>query len=219
MDAWGFGPSDGGPRPDSVRIGTLLAHVGYQRLTADPGTGRLAKSDPEVAIDLSGIAKGFAAERLAGRLLALGYRSALVDVGGELRAVGSHLDGTPWRVGLEGPGSSSPEVFGTIGLVDEAVATSGDFRNFYEDGGVLYSHIVDPATGTPLVYRGFSVSVVHPDATLADAWATALTVLGPEAGFELAERQGLAAVFAWRSEDGVATRVTPAMEGRVRFVE
>jgi thiamine biosynthesis lipoprotein len=202
-----------------VRVAELMAHVGFDRLTADVGGGTLAKSDPEVAIDLSGIAKGFAAERLVERIGALGFRSALVDVGGELRALGAHTDGRPWRVALEGPGVSSPEIVGTVDLVDEGVATSGDFRNFYEEAGVLYAHIIDPASGRPIPYRGFSVSVVHPDATLADAWATALGVLGPEDGFQLAEEQGLAALFSWRDQERLNTRTTAALAGRVTLVE
>jgi thiamine biosynthesis lipoprotein len=218
VEAWGFGPSD--PSfPDSAAVAELLTHVGFGRLSPDRSGGTLAKSDPRTGIDLSGIAKGFAAERLARRIAALGYGSALVDVGGELRAVGSHVDGRPWRVALEGPGADAPAVLGTIDLRDEAVATSGDFRNFYEDGGLTYSHILDPRTGYPLPYRGFSVSVVHSDATWADAWATALTVVGPEEGLELAELEGLAALFAWREPGVLVTRETTAMEGRVTFVE
>jgi thiamine biosynthesis lipoprotein len=102
----------------------------------------------------------------------------------------------------------------TLDLVDEAVATSGDFRNYFEFGGVLYTHIIDPRSGYPLVLRGFSVSVVHADGAMADAWATALTVLGPGEGFEVAQREGLAAHFAWRTPGGVETRATSAMAGR-----
>jgi thiamine biosynthesis lipoprotein len=218
VDAWGFGPVEGTP-PDSARVAALTAAVGYEALVLAPSEGTLAKKDPRVRIDLSGVGKGFAAERVSARLRERGYRSALVDVGGELRVLGSHGDGRPWRVGLEGPGVSGPAVLGTVDLVDEAVATSGDYRNYYEEGGVLYAHIVDPRTGYPIPYRGFSVSVVHDDAASADAWATALTVLGPEEGFELAESRGLAAVFAWLGPEGVRTRVTAAMADRVTSID
>ena len=214
VDAWGFGPEDVLP-PDSARVAVLGELVGCEDLVTDVASGTLAKARPQASIDLSGIAKGFAAERIGAALRELGYARALVDVGGELRAVGSHVDGRPWRVAMEGPGETEPGTFGTIDLVDEAIATSGDFRDYYEYMGVLYAHIIDPRTGFPIRYRGFSVSVVHPDATFADAWATALTVLGPEDGFELAEREGVAALFAWRSPDGVRSRTTRALEGRV----
>jgi len=214
VDAWGFGPSDV-TAPDSATVASLLRHVDFESLIADGAAGTLAKTDPLTGVDLSGVAKGYAAERLARQLAALGYTSALVDVGGELRALGTHVDGRPWRVALEGPGDLEPEPLGTVDLVDEAVATSGDFRNFYEDDGVLYSHIIDPATGYPLPYRGFSVSVVHADGGMADAWATALTVLGPERGMDVADREGLAALFAWRTPEGLITRPSRAMLGRL----
>jgi thiamine biosynthesis lipoprotein len=218
VDAWGFGPEDVLP-PDSTRVASLRVLVGCDGLSVDTGSGTLAKSLRETRIDLSGIAKGFAAERIGRALRELGYENALVDVGGELRAVGTHRDGRPWRVALEGPGQAEPGPIGTIDLIDEAVATSGDFRNYYEYLGELYAHIIDPRTGFPVRYRGFSVSVVHPDATFADAWATALTVLGPEEGFELAEREDVAALFAWRSGAGVESRATTALAGRVTPVE
>jgi len=214
VDAWGFGPEDvAAPAP--ARVTALMALIGYERLALDRAAGTLAKTHPGTRIDLSGVAKGFAAERIAAAVAELGYPNVLVDVGGEIKALGSHVDGRPWRVALEGPGERAPAVLGTVDLVDEAVATSGDFRNYYEDGGVLYSHIIDPRTGLPIPFRGFSVSVVHPDGAMADAWATALTVLGPDEGFELAAREELAALFAWRSPDGLRTRATPALEGRV----
>lgn len=218
VDAWGFGPVDVLP-PDSAEVEALRGLVGYTLLRPDSAAGTLAKPRPGVRIDLSGIAKGYAAQRIARALAALGYRSALVDVGGEVSALGSHADGRPWRVALEGPGDSAPRALGTIDLTDESVATSGDFRNYYEERGVLYAHIIDPRTGYPIRFRGFSVSVVHADGAMADAWATALTVLGPEEGFELAEREGLAALFAWRTPEGVRTRVTPAMAGRVTLAD
>lgn len=218
VDAWGFGPGDGS-RPDSAAVDSLLRHVGYRHLSADVTGMTLSKSDPDVTIDLSGVAKGYAAELVAGRLSELGYRSALVDVGGELRALGRHMDGRPWRVALEGPGVAAPEILGVIDLVDEAVATSGDFRNFHADDGVPYAHIVDPRTGIPIRLRGFSVSVAHPDGAMADAWATAFSVLGPVRGRELAEREGLAAIFATRGPGGVEVVTTSRMAGRVQPLE
>jgi len=218
VDIWGFGPADV-PPPDSAEVDALKPLVGYDRLVLDPVAGTLAKTDPRVRIDLSGAAKGYAAQQVALSLRDRGYESVLADVGGELRVLGSHADGRPWRVALEGPGATAPEMLGTIDLVDEAIATSGDFRNYYEYGGDLYAHIIDPRTGYPVRFRGFSVSVVHEDATMADAWATALTVLGPDDGFELAQREGLTALFAWRGPGGVEMRATSAMEGRVTPVE
>jgi thiamine biosynthesis lipoprotein len=218
VDAWGFGPDDALP-PDSSTVASLMGAVGFERLVLNEAAGTLAKTDPRTGLDLSGIAKGYAAARIVARLFELGYRHALVDVGGELQALGGHIYQWPWTVALEGPGETEPDVLGTVDLVDEGVATSGDFRNYYEYEGALYSHILDPSTGQPLPYRGFSVSVIHTDATLADAWATAFTVLGPDRGLEVAEREGLAVLFAWRTPEGMATRSSSAMEGRVSPLE
>lgn len=219
VDAWGFGPTDVLDVPDSTRVAALLGSVGYGRLVPDTAAGTLAKTDPLVGFDLSGVAKGFAAQRVVRALSALGCESALVDVGGELSLLGSHRDGRPWRVALEGPGAEAPEPVATVDLMNESVATSGDFRNFYEEDGRVYAHIIDPRTGFPIPYVGFSVSVVHPDGAMADAWATALTVLGPDDGYALAEREGLSALFAWRSPEGLSTRATEALGKRISLRE
>lgn len=215
VDAWGFGP--GGPAvpaPDDVRLAALRDRVGYRRIVLDPSTGTVSKTNPETRIDLSGIAKGYAAEQVASRLLGMGYSSFLVEVGGELKAAGTR-DGSPWRVGVEALDEAAPALVGTLELDDDGIATSGDYRNFYEDRGVRYAHIIDPRNGQPIRVRGASVTVVHANAAAADAWATALTVLGPEAGFDVARREGLAALFVWRANGKLRLRATPGLAGRL----
>ena len=218
VDAWGFGPP-GRPaaRPADSELAALRARVGYDRLVVDPVARTIAKTVPETVVDLSAIAKGYAVERVSAALRELGLDRFLVEVGGEVKAVGTRADGRAWRVGIERPDVAARAVHGVVELVDEAVATSGDYRNFYEEDGRMYAHVIDPRTGLPVPFRGASVSVVHPDATAADAWATALTVLGPEAGFELARREDLAAVFVMRSAEGYQTRETPRFSGRLRL--
>jgi len=214
VDAWGFGATDPvGSLPDQARVEELLAYVGFDRLAVDPGAGTASKPDPRMRIDLSGIAQGYASDVVAAALTELGYTDFLVDVGGELRASGTRRSGRAWRVGIESPDAAAP-VWGTVELGDEGVATSGDYRNWFEDGGVRYAHIIDPHTGRPIPVRGASVTVVHRSAAMADAWATALCVLGPEAGFELAERVGVAAAFITGGPGGVEARLTPAMSRR-----
>lgn len=164
-------------------------------------------------IDLSGIAQGYAADAVAAALSGLGLSRYLVDIGGEIRAAGTRRSGRPWRVGIERPGDADG-LWGTAEIRDEGVATSGDYRNWFEEAGARYAHIVDPRTGQPIRMRGASVTVIHESASLADAWATALCVLGPDEGYELAQREGLAAVFLTRSEGGLSVRLTAAMEGR-----
>lgn len=214
VDAWGFGP-DGAPAhpPDSARVALLLERVGPGRLVVDPKAGTVAKTHPDTRVDLSAIAKGYGVEQVAARLVERGYGSVLVEVGGEVQAVGTRRDGSRWRVGIERPGGDG--LHGTVELTDQAVATSGDYRNFYDDGGTAYAHIIDPRTGRPIPSVGVAVSVVHPSATEADAWATALSVLGVEQGYDLAVREGIAALFVWRSEAGSGSRATPELLSRV----
>jgi thiamine biosynthesis lipoprotein len=142
-----------------------------------------------------------------------GFQNFLVEVGGEVRARGNRADGTAWRVAVERPESEARAVFEIVGLHDEAMATSGDYRNFYESGGRRISHTIDPRTGRPVEHALASVSVLHREAARADAWATALTVLGPEAGYARAEREDLGALFIVRNADGsYDTRATPGFE-------
>ncbi len=215
VDAWGFGPRDRtGPIPDEGSLAALLQLVGYEGLEVDLEAGTVSKSNPGMTIDLSAIAQGYGADAVASGLRDLGLTSFLVDVGGEIRAVGARRTGRGWRVGIERPDGLG-EVWGTVELADEGIATSGDYRNYFELDGVRYAHIIDPRTGQPIHSRGASVSVLHTSASLADAWATALCVLGPVDGYELARREGIAALFITLVEGRLEFRVTPAMEGRV----
>lgn len=224
VEAWGFGPGGDvlggvGARPSEEEIERLRGSVGYRAISTDRAAGTLAKSRPEATVDLSAIAKGYAVEAVSAALVESGLGSALVEVGGELKAIGSPRSGRRWRVGIERPDDVAPGIWGTIELENEAIATSGDYRNYYEEGGVRYAHIIDPRTGRPIPMLGASVSVVHENAAAADAWATALSVLGPEEGSELARRQGLAAVFVYRAAEGLASVVTPALGDRFALEE
>ena len=217
VEAWGFGLGAGidgprAPRPSETDLVRLRERLGYERVIVDRATGTASKTHPETRVDLSGIAKGYGAEAVSAGLAELGLTSFLVEVGGELAAVGTRA-GRPWRVGIERP-DDEPGIWGTVELSDEGIATSGDYRDYYEEGGVRYAHIIDPRTGRPVVVRGASVSVVHPSAAMADAWATALAVLGPDEGYEVARREGLAAVFVYAVEGGVRSSVTPELGAR-----
>lgn len=223
VEAWGFGPASRiddplGPTPSEAELERLRQRVGFDQIVADPAAGTISKAHPETTVDLSAIAKGYAADVVSILLRELGYDHTLVEVGGELAASGTRRSGEPWRVGIESPDDQAPGVWGTLTLVDEGIATSGDYRDYYERGGVRYAHIIDPRTGRPITSRGASVTVVHESAAMADAWATALTVLGPEDGYELAVREGLAALFLRTAEGGIRPRATPALEGRVATV-
>jgi thiamine biosynthesis lipoprotein len=220
VEAWGFGPA-GRParRPEDRELVALSARVGYTRIRLDHSASTVSKTAPETVIDLSAIAKGYGVESVASGLRGLGLTRFLVEVGGEVKAVGTRSDGRAWRVGIESPDEAVRSVHGVVGLTDEALATSGDYRNFYEEDGVRYAHVIDPRTGSPVRYHGSSVSVAHPNAAKADAWATALTVLGPDAGYDLARREDVAALFVMRANGEFQSRATPLFSERLEVSE
>ena len=211
VEAWGFGP-DGRPAtpPSDSVLERLSQSVGHQLLQIDATAGTATKSHPEMVVDLSGIAKGYAVDRVAQALGASGATGFLVEVGGELRAHGTKPDGSPWLVAIERPEPGRRSIHQVIELGEHAVATSGSYRNYYERDGQRYAHLLDPATRRPVTHTGTAVSVVARSCMEADAWATALSVLGLERGFALAQRDDVAALFVWQTEAGFSSRATDA---------
>lgn len=211
VDAWGFGRNKVTSPPTDEQLAALRAQVGWQSLHADRSAGTLRKDKPGLTITLSAIAPGYAADVISDRLVELGFARHLVDVGGEFRARGDGPEG-PWRLGIERPDGSLDDrvVQEVVPLRDAALATSGDYRNYREEAGRRISHTIDPRTGRPIDHKLASVTVIHRTAALADAYATALNVLGPEDGFALAEREDLPALFLVRDGAGFAPRATAA---------
>lgn len=206
VNLWGFGPeATAADLPSDADIDAARALVGYAaiRVRAPELGAALAKTAPR-RLDLSAIAKGAGVDAVAEYLIAQGLTNVLVDIGGELRAVGSK-DGQGWRIAIETPTKGARGVQSVIALSDRAIATSGDYRNYREIDGVSYSHTIDPNTGRPVVHALASVSVAEESCAVADGWATTLLVLGPERGFALAQARGLAALFIER--DGATSRV------------
>ncbi|MCZ2897640.1 FAD:protein FMN transferase [Burkholderia thailandensis] len=173
-------------------------------LEVDVARGR-ARRLADVAFDLCGIAKGFGVDELARVLDRHGITAWLVGIDGELRARGCKPDGSPWAIALEAPDYDRRGAMGAIDLVDAAVATSGDYRHWADIGGKRISHTIDPRAGAPLHGGIASVTVVAQDCTDADAYATALMVLGEQAGRAHAERLGLDALFVVRDGDALRT--------------
>jgi thiamine biosynthesis lipoprotein len=216
VDAWGFGPTVRDETvPDEVVLAELRDHVGYTQLVIDEAAGTIAKRDPAVTIDLSAVGQGYAVDAVAAALEGLGLSRFLVELSGELAAVGTRRDGSAWRIGIEAPSTELSELWGTVDLTDASISTSGDYQSYIEIDGVRYSHLLDPRTGRPVPWLGAAVTVVDESAAVADAWDTALAVLGLDAGYALAEREGLAALFLTRSGDGFLSRITSALQGRV----
>ncbi|MEH3107435.1 MAG: FAD:protein FMN transferase [Sphingomonas fennica] len=197
VDLWGFGPAGPRPRPDPAAVAAARTAGDARRIALDRAARRACQPGG-VALDLSGIAKGHAVDRVAGALAALGIRHMLVEIGGELRGIGVQPDGQPWWVAVElPPGLALPPV--TIGLTGLAVATSGDYRRAGADG---LSHTIDPRSGRPIANGIASATILHGEAMMADALATAVTVLGVDQGLALADAHGAAAMLVVREGGG-----------------
>jgi thiamine biosynthesis lipoprotein len=213
VDAWGFGATRG-PRttpPTPAALARARAAGGWQRLELDAARGA-AFQPGGLALDLSAIAKGHGVDRVAARLAALGMEAHLVEVGGELRGAGVKPDGRPWWVALEHPEPDAQQVETLVALHGLSVATSGDYRRWFAHEGTRYSHTIDPRDGRPIRHGLASVTVLHADCIGADAWSTALNVMGADAGLAYADERGLAALFIARVGDAFEERASAALE-------
>lgn len=197
VSAWGFGS---GGRLDEARITRATSAARPPaRLCLDLDRQRhRVRKHGEITLDLSGIAKGFGVDQLAEVLASHGIGHFLVSIDGELRASGGKPDGSPWRVAVERPETGHRQAEGVLELTDGAVATSGDYRHFVDIKGIRYAHTMDPRRRAPLIDGPAAVTVMAETCMAADAWATALLVLGPSAGGEVASRHGLEALFIER---------------------
>jgi len=199
---WGFGPAPRGRMPQHEEIRAIRDRTGHQALHLD-GARRLAvKRRADLELDLGGIAKGYGVDLAARSLDAAGAEHYMVEAGGEVFTRGVNGEGQPWRIGIEQPDALPPRARMVVPLTGQAMATSGDYRNYFEADGRRYSHEIDPRTGEPVDHRLCSVTVVAGDCMRADALATALLVLGPDRGLRLAESLGLAAHFIERLAPG-----------------
>lgn len=198
VTAWGFGPDTAAP--DRIRKAMAAARRPAHEVL-DIGQGRVRKSSPLV-LDLNGIAKGYGVDRLAETLRGHGIGAGLVGIDGELRALGLRPGGQPWTVAVEAPDPGRRTPHSILALQDAAVATSGDYRHWVEARGRRLSHTMDPRKAAPVLAPPASVTVVAQSCAEADAWATALMVLGSERGLLLARKRGLDALFLVRDDDG-----------------
>ncbi|TFH87530.1 FAD:protein FMN transferase [Billgrantia azerbaijanica] len=211
VNLWSFGP-EARPRevPDDATLAERLAEIGSDSLEVDPERQR-ARRVRDVFVDLSGVAKGHATDRVAEYLAGEGLEHYLVNIGGELKVAGwRDGEAEPWRIGIEAPLDDRREASHIVPLHDISVASSGDYRNFFEEDGQRYSHTLDPRSGRPITHGLASVTVAHPSNAWADAWATALTVLGEAEGMALARRRDLAVMMLVRRGEGWESWVSPA---------
>ena len=209
LTLWGFGPQRRtGPPPARPEVAAARARVDYRRLEARLKPPALRKANPDVAADFSSMAKGFAADAVSELVRGLGATNHFVQIGGDIKTAGDHV----WRVAIEQP--TTPAVAQTLNLAGQALSTSGDAHNFFEHAGRRYGHILDPRTGEPATGPLAAVSVVHDSCATSSSLATALFVLGAEAGYEFAVREKIAALFIVRTGATLTLRPTPVFAQR-----
>ncbi|MCU1716594.1 FAD:protein FMN transferase [Pseudomonas sp. 5P_3.1_Bac2] len=210
LDLWGFGPKAQAEQvPSPAQVAAARARTGMQYLRSE---GQQLCKDADVQLDFNSIAAGYTVDRITQRLEQLAVTSYLVEVTGELKASGLKPDGQPWRIGIEAPQSGERVAQRVLALNGYGVSTSGDYRNYFEEGGRRYSHTLDPTTGAPIEHKLAAVTVVDRSTLRADGLSTLLMVLGEERGWQFAQQHGIAAFFVSRADDAFVTRGTKAFE-------
>jgi thiamine biosynthesis lipoprotein len=205
VETWGFGPRKTRTVPAATELADGRRRVDWRSLVIDESKRSVVKRHGGLQADLGGIAKGYGVDRVAAALDARSVEHYMVEAGGEVRTRGVNAVGESWRIGIEEPDAMPQRARWAVPLSGSAMATSGDYRNYFMHEGRRYSHEIDPASGAPIQHRLCSVTVVADDCMHADALATALIVLGPDKGKALAERSGIAAQFIERGPNGAFT--------------
>ncbi|MFK8333154.1 FAD:protein FMN transferase [Pseudomonas sp. BJa5] len=210
LDLWGFGPQSRAEKvPDTQALDSARQRVGHGHLRI---VGEQLCKDAPVELDFNSLAAGFAVDLLVARLKALGVADLLVEVTGELKAVGSKADGGAWKIALELPRDDRQIARQIVPLEGFGVSTSGDYRHYFEENGRRYSHAFDARLGAPVRHDLAAVTVFDRSTLMADGYSTVLLILGPQAGWEFALKHGIAAVFVTRVAEGFVARSTPAFE-------
>ncbi len=203
VNAWGFGPPGHETKPPTdEELAALRERVGYEKVEIDPDACTLRKTRPDIYCDLSAIAKGYGVDQVAKALEAAGFQRYMVEVGGEVRTLGVNSAGEPWRIAIEQPTPDERSIEKVVPLNGWSMATSGDYRNFRQVDGQTFSHEIDPHTGRPIQHKLAAASVIAKDCATADAYATGMMVLGPEAGMALAQKEGLIVLLILHGENG-----------------
>ncbi len=201
INLWGFGKAFKVAIPTDQQIETAKKTVGFQHLIVQTSPPALYKTIPSLHIDLSAIAKGYAVDQLAATLEQHDIQNYMVEIGGEIKLKGSNAYGKNWQIAIQKPDATQPaHVQQLISLAQTAIATSGDYHNYFEANGKRYSHTLNPISGKPITHNVTSVTVLHHSAMMADAYATALSVLGAEKGMALAEHLHLAVTMLIRDD-------------------
>ncbi|MEL6643762.1 MAG: FAD:protein FMN transferase [Pseudomonadota bacterium] len=212
IELWGFGAPGTSPMPTEDAIAEALSRTGHGNvLSLDANAVRKRRAEAQVY--LAGIGKGYGADHVARAIEALGIRNYMVEIGGDIYASGRNTGGVPWQIGIETPTALGGGVHQVVGLSGLGLASSGDYRNYFEQDGRRFSHVIDPGTGHPITHQTASATVLAENSMLADAWSTAMLILGRERGREIAEAHDVAVLFIDR--DGTDFR----SEASTRFDE
>lgn len=216
VDLWGFGPDPARTTaPDAAAIDAARQRTGWQKVELDVA-GTRARRPPGVRVDLSSLGKGRGVDHVAAWLESQGVHNYLIDLSGKLRAAGTNAHAEPWRVAVEKPEADDPTgqpniTDAIVALRDQSIATAGDYRQYFESGGRHYSHLIDPGTGAPIDHGTLSATALASDCMRADAWATVLTVMPPEAALHVAQQHGIPALLIVRDQGlhGRGARLLP----------
>ncbi|MFY0595291.1 MAG: FAD:protein FMN transferase [Cognatishimia sp.] len=201
IDLWGFGAGQTKTAaPTDAQIASVMGTTGHSNTLRVAG-GSLQKLQPDTEVYLSAIGKGFGVDQVSRTIESFGIKDYMIEIGGDLYTAGLNPDGMPWQIGIETPVAHDRGVQQVVSVSNHGMATSGDYRNYFEQDGVRYSHILDGTTGRPVTHKTASVTVLTENAMLADAWATAMLVLGTERGLEIAYERDLAVLFIDRDAD------------------
>lgn len=217
VNLWGFGPDDMlFTAPVDEEITQQLLGVGFKNLLFDDEKKQIKKLNPSLYLDLSAIAKGYAVDRVGLLLETIGIKDYMVEIGGELRLKGLNSHQKPWRIAVEKPTAEKRMIQKVLPLTNISLATSGDYRNFFEVDGARFSHTIDPRTGKPITHKLASITILSDTTMKADALATALMVLGSEQGYQLAEKEKIAALFIIKTKDGFIEKASSSFVERLR---
>lgn len=213
IELWGFGAEGTRSVPTGTELARARTRAGHDNTLSVAG-GAMRKMQPDAQVYLAAIGKGYGADKVGRALESLGITDYMVEIGGDLYASGRNPSGLPWQIGVETPDATNRSVMDVVGISGHGLASSGDYRNYFEEDGQRYTHVIDPATGRPIEHKTASATVLADNAMLADAWATAMLILGRERGLEIAEAQNLAVLFVERDPAVEALRFKTTASAR-----
>ena len=205
IELWGFGAPGQRTRPADAAIAQALSKTGHAN-TLTLTANQVQKTDKDAQVYLAGIGKGYGADHVGRALESLGLTDFMVEIGGDLYASGRNPEGLPWQIGIESPDPLQRGLSQVVGVSGMGLASSGDYRNFFEVDGQRFSHLIDPVTGAPVVHQTASATVLAENAMLADAWATAMLTLGRARGMEIAKAHNIAVMFIERDPNATELR-------------